>query len=620
MSKIRNVVVVEGVLIPPANETEWGSNTSAKHDVKHDSRDEMEHKCREFSADEITSDFVNDIQGKPVLDNHCQDLVVGHVHSAQFTESKLVMVVVMLYPDTEAGKNAINKLRSGEYSGFSAFHRFKVYQYPNGTQECVKSQILEVSVCKKGRRNGTYVVRVGKNEIPQKEAISALVKSGEVFASENMDVIDIKDASAKTTVEIKYNTNDIDADIKGDSSAFPTAPQTDSGLLKKVESETKMSDESLDTTKDVTVCPEETAPQVNVTTDAAIEPQGGEIEIVIDKVEETSTRVQAEEHIAPEPSAPATEPEPEINTTAAILKEVKETMAKQKAENDALKKELAETRETLDKAHTDDKLRIENKKREEEERFVKNLETNIEALGYDPAISKSITSLPKDTVQEMNQFVSHIVKEKNNWVAEKRELGEVKNKYKQVKTELESLHTMLGPQPNTIPRTTCGQEKRNLEKMQMQPANEQIGECAMSLHPGKKAKLSEEEMIRGMYKNKEIDWNQWMDMTSDLMKKEHMATISSGSMAASAGEDGGFVSEGYNKDLDMVSQHESQLSGMALPGDALQLCGPSLRHHNKPEFDKIMKNLRSIHQMSSTHQIGEMNMADIKRSSFATSF
>lgn len=335
------------------------------------------------------------------------------------------------------------------------------------------------------------------------------------------------------------------------------------------------------------------------------------------EVTKTSNENSIQENVIQENTTQKNENMVKENTAAQILQDVRVSMAKQKAENDALRKELEDAKKHLDHINNNDKLRIAAEKREEEIKSMKNLESNIEALGYDPKMAKSIGSLPVETVSQMNDFVSHMVKQKNNWVSENKELDQVKNKYKQVKAELESLHSMLGPQTNSTLPKTCGQEKRNFEDMENKAQYQQTGECAMSLHPSKKPKLSEEEQLRNMYKNKEIDWNQWMDMRGDLMKSEHLASITSGSMAASA--DGGFVSEGYNRDLDIVAQNDSRFSGLALPSDAMQLCGPSLRHHNKAEFDKILNNLESIDKMTST-QIGEMNMSDIKRSSFINSF
>ena len=621
-SSKRNVVVVEGVLIPPANETKLKCSEAADmQNGTHCSHEEIEHRCREFSADEITDDFVNEIQGKPVLDNHCQDLVVGHVHSAHFTESKLVTAVVMLYPDTEAGKTAIEKLRSGEYSGFSAFHRFKVYKYANGAHDCVKSPILEVSVCKKGRRNGTYVVRVGKNQIPQQQAISALVKSGEVFASEDMDEINTSGSVEKTIAKNEYNTEEHDVDIKGKTNVLPELANSKSPDLKKIEEKKEMS-EVVDAGSNESTVPVQNAnPAEIVTNDVPVVEETGDVTVVVEQPADADVVVEnVESHTEPTKEREVEnikENTVQENTAAQILQDVKSSMAKQKEENDALRKELENAKKRLDQINNNDQLRMAAEKREEEIKSMKTLESNIESLGYDPTISKSIGSLPKETVTQMNDFVSHMVKQKSGWMAENKELDQVKNKYKQVKAELESLHSMLGPQANSSVPKTCSQEKRNFQDLEIKRQYEQTGECAMSLHPSKKPKLSEEDTLQNMYKNKEIDWNQWMDMRGDLMKSEHVASITSGSMAASA--DGGFVSDGYNRDLDVVAQTDSRCSGMTLASDAMQLCGPSLRHHNKAEFDKILNNLRSIDKMTST-QIGEMNMADMKRSSFINNF
>lgn len=251
-----------------------------------------------------------------------------------------------------------------------------------------------------------------------------------------------------------------------------------------------------------------------------------------------------------------------------------------------------------------------------------------------------LEALPTDAVPGVSKLFERV----QSLQTDKTKHDEESQKQRDEVTKLEkALHTMRGMLTGTSTRPLAPVITRDpivssapTEKRDVDAAI--TGQYAASSRPAKRQALRSEQedeteakrdaldrsnvqSLTQSYKQGTMSWPEYWSYLEDAVHREQLqqAEAFQGSVAASA--DGvAKPSGGYNRDLDIVSR--TYVSGTSpVPADAVQLCGPSLRHFNPEFFQQMQANLKDVHRMNdSDTALLESNFNGIKNSIWCDKF
>lgn len=629
----RDVYVIKGILFPPANEH---SQPVEQHDELMDElcktctaeeRKNILHTCKEFNAHELDQEFADRLAGTPVLDNHQPDKVVGVVHSAKIDVTKLVTVTLLLYADIDDGKNVINLVRAGTYGGLSAFHRFQVYRLADGSFNCIKSRVLEVSVCAKGMRTGTYVTNYAKRVMPAKEAIETLHQQGAVFASSTVST---------ETVDAEYNKL---ISINSASAVLETGMMS-SGELTEANIDTTRSGDNIDSMSNL--C--EGAP--------ATHDDGGVQEkhpMQVDDAVEVHNPIVEKQDI--QSMAPEQKDEQQIATegdrasdaeTAKLLADatdaigqVNEQNATLQTQNEELARQLKELQDAQNRQHAETEQKEQQRiqaEREKEQLRVQTQRDNISNICGAMGASRDIfAKLPLENIDGVAEFLEKVQTDKE--VAQANYNKRVSETTKLV-TAVNNMKGMIGTGAPFAKATRQVTLESGMNEQKREADIALDGQCTASQNASKRRctpaqssidpPLCPLQALKAKHAAGDIGWSECWHEMEEIVYRSQMPDESqtiSGTVAASAtGAHEGTTSEGYNADLDILAQVSAGEHPCALPRNCVSLCGPSLRHLNEPFYNMMQKNVQDLAKIPTNYAMMESNFKALENSKWSAGF
>ena len=579
-----NVVLAEAVLIPPEKHT--------RHQGADDQRSALDQACEEFSAAELDDAFVAELKDRPVLDNHNADRIVGQVLAASLAPGKLVEVTLALNADTNIGREAIRKLRSGEYTGVSAFHRFRVCRDAEGNLVTTKSHIAEVSVCATGRRPGTYITRVANRTIALDQAEETVVAIGDVFASANVGI-----ATVPTTTASSVD--------KSDTSSAPTSAIAEYCRV------CAMSEGVVTPNPSEQAQPSPPACEANThVPDPINAPIGGE-NATVPAPQTTAPPADADATaLSADPSEPAAMPS--MQDTLALLQQSMQSLESERLQRHNLEEQLRERNEqdAIKHREAEEAKQIAEQTRIQNERSA--MQSSFKEMGLPSVDVDALSDINDTSVAALSAWAKEAANLHRKNQAERNRNEQTLRDFQDIKRRLgPAIITTSAPAPAPAPQPapssvpaepithpTQMHHQSALREKRDTPDTPSLDRSASRdltrPLPGE-TRAETAARLKNALEQGKMSFGEWKDVMEDVVQRDSIPSSLQivGSVAAS--ESGGST---YCREFDIIAQKNNPY---AAPANTPQLIGPSWKDWNPTLHYDIQNNMRSMNKQKTTH-------------------